>query len=100
MKQALLALVFSLSLVSGCRKPAAAVLHSSKGVIIAFKAENKAVVIRHEAFPDGFMEAMIMPFEVADPKLLEGFKVGDTVEFSLQATDTGFPLVAIKKMGK
>jgi Cu/Ag efflux protein CusF len=96
--------VLGLTALPACKKSdsssAAVTLHTSTGVIKSFDKGGKIVVIQHEAFPNNFMAAMTMPFEAADPKLLEGFKVGDKVEFSLQSTEMGFPLVAIKKLGK
>lgn len=47
---------------------------------------GKIVRIRHEEIP-GYMEAMTMPFDVKDPKELEGVKAGDKVLFRLLVTE-------------
>jgi len=72
--------------------------HTTTGVIKEFASENKVVVLQHQAFPDGFMEGMTMSFQLADPKLAKGLKLGDKVEFTLQYTGTGFPITSIKKL--
>jgi Cu/Ag efflux protein CusF len=72
--------------------------HSSVGVITGFGDNNKVITIKHKAFPDGFMQAMEMSFELQDSSLANGFKVGDKVEFTLQHIDDSYPLVRLKKV--
>ncbi len=67
-----------------------------KGVIKAFREQNKIVVLNHEAIPN-VMEAMTMPFELADVRLAKGFKVGDQVTFTLEVSETTFVVSALKK---
>ena len=71
--------------------------HATRGVIKEFGEGNKVAVIAHEAFPDGFMEAMTMSFELADPAMAKGLKAGDKVEFTLKYTGKGFPITVLKK---
>jgi Cu/Ag efflux protein CusF len=54
------------------------------------------VVLTHEAFPDGFMEGMTMPFETADPRLVNGFKAGDKVKFTLSNKGGDWKIVAME----
>ncbi|MGY3943071.1 copper-binding protein [Aeromonas tecta] len=53
----------------------------TKGVISRIDVANGKVGIKHEAISNLKMPPMTMTFRVADPALLEGFKVGDAVNF-------------------
>ena len=53
----------------------------TKGVISRIDVQNGKVGIKHEAIENLKMPPMTMVFQVADPALLEGFKVGDAVSF-------------------
>lgn len=101
--RALLAvLVLSLSLAA-CKKAeeAAAVqapsaTHEVQGVVKAFREEGKIVVLQHENIPN-LMEAMTMPFELADARLGKGFKAGDKVTFTLEVSEDTFLVTALKR---
>ena len=54
--------------------------YSGRGIVRAIHPQRGEVVIEHEDIP-GLMLAMTMPFEVADPALLEGLSPGQTVDF-------------------
>ena len=54
--------------------------YSGHGIVRAIHSQRGEVVIEHEDIP-GLMLAMTMPFEVADPALLEGLSPGQTVDF-------------------
>jgi protein SCO1/2 len=54
-----------------------------RGVVRSVAVESGSVVIRHEAIP-GFMSAMTMPFQPADPAILPTLKPGDRVEGTLR----------------
>jgi len=56
-----------------------------RGVIRELRPDKKEMVIKHETIP-GYMEAMIMPFTVRDPKFFEQVLVGDSVAFKLRVT--------------
>ena len=92
---AALALLFPLL---SCKKAEAPEIHSAKGRIVEMGDGGKVLVIKHDAFSDGFMEAMTMSFELREVKLAEGLKAGDLVEFSLQRVENGYPIVSIKKL--
>lgn len=105
-----LMLIFLMTLglgAMGCKKepqapaaqsgPVVGEKHSAIGVIKKFGEGNKTVVLDHEAFADGFMEAMTMSFELESPKMAEGFKVGDKVEFTMEYKGNAFPIVVMKK---
>ncbi len=69
---------------------------------------NSELFIRHEDIPDfkdehGHvvgMDAMTMPFPVADPALLEGLEVGDQVSFDLEVAWDGAPPIRITRIEK
>ena len=53
------------------------------GVVKKIDAEAKMITIDHEKIGD-YMEAMTMPFPVADPAILSQVKVGDSTHFTLR----------------
>jgi protein SCO1 len=59
----------------------------ARGVVREIKPDRTGLVIRHEAIP-GYMAAMTMPFEVREPRELDGVNVGNRVAFRLQVTET------------
>jgi len=75
---------------AGCAKPeppkpsaaAAEKPYPLKGVVVSVDAAAKKVVVRHEEIP-GYMDAMTMPFNVAEPKMLEELRPGDEIEAKL-----------------
>lgn len=92
--------------LSACKKPegpqaqvsaVAPAVHSSTGVIKGIRENGKIFVIEHKEFP-GFMEAMTMGFELKDPAMGQGLKVGDKIEFSIEAQGDAFPVTHIKKL--
>jgi len=73
--------------------------HETEGKVLAIVKETNRVVLDHEEIPN-FMRAMVMGFEVEDPKLLEGLKEGDKVKFKLKETETKLTIVNIEKTEK
>jgi protein SCO1 len=55
---------------------------SVNGMVLKVDQANKAIVVSCESIP-GYMEAMVMPFEVRDAKELEGVAPGMKVQFTL-----------------
>ena len=52
------------------------------GLVLAVDPSHRSFVVSHEAVP-GVMAAMAMPFDVREPRELEGVTPGMTVEFTL-----------------
>ena len=73
-------------------------VYTVKGVVKELQADGKSVVIRHEAIP-GYMQAMIMPFEVRDTNLLRGLKPGDVISFDLAVTPKEGWIQSLTKVG-
>ncbi len=53
-----------------------------KGVVVSVDTAASKVVVRHEEIP-GYMDAMTMPFNVAEPKMLTELRPGDEIEAKL-----------------
>jgi protein SCO1/2 len=86
---AVLALAAALAGPSACRKPempkpaaGAEKPYPLKGVVVSVDAPAAKVVVRHEEIP-GYMDAMTMPFNVAEPKMLGELHPGDEIEAKL-----------------
>lgn len=62
-------------------------IYDVKGVVREIEPAERTIVIDHETIP-GFMDAMVMPFNVKDTNLLSEVSVGDTVKFQLVVTET------------
>lgn len=72
--------------------------HRVEGVVVEVSA-NDEVIVDHEAIP-GFMEAMVMPFRVQDPTLLEGLEPGHRIDARLEIGESGGFLTSIQVTGK
>jgi protein SCO1/2 len=59
--------------------------YSVRGVVRRVEPERRSVVVKHEEIP-GFMPAMTMPFDVKEPKELNGLKPGDQISFRMLVT--------------
>ncbi|MFQ5569939.1 MAG: copper-binding protein [Rhodothermales bacterium] len=55
--------------------------YEAVGMVVSIMANKKFVIIDHEAIP-GYMDAMSMPFPVADSTVLRGIQPGDSIRFS------------------
>lgn len=82
----------------GCRHPSAPAqsgpppsgapqTYAVTGVVREIEPDRRRARIRHEEIP-GYMAAMTMPFEVRDPRELDGVNPGDKVAFRLNVTET------------
>lgn len=69
-----------------------------KGVVKELKAEERTIVIAHEAIPH-YMEAMTMPFKARGPEKLSGLQSGDQVSFRLNVSETQSWIDHITKIG-
>jgi protein SCO1/2 len=86
-----LALVLGLAAALGCGRaeaPKAAAPGAAekpyplKGVVVSVDAGASKVIVRHQEIP-GYMDAMTMPFNVAEPKMLAELRPGDEIEAKL-----------------
>lgn len=58
-------------------------LFQGKGVVTKINLDNPSIELDHEEIK-GLMPKMIMEFYVKDKKMLDGLKLGDTVDFTLE----------------
>ncbi len=73
--------------------------HITTGVIKQITSDEKTLIISHQEFP-GFMDAMTMPFQLNDQALLDGLQAGDEIEFTIEKTETGYPIISIKNLSR
>jgi protein SCO1/2 len=71
------ALLFFSALAFGCGQT-----YSGKGMVLKVNPPGKTIILSCQTIP-GYMEAMVMPFTVLDPKQLEGLVPGTAIEFNL-----------------
>ncbi|RFO96724.1 hypothetical protein DIC66_11965 [Rhodoferax lacus] len=73
--------IVSLALV--CAASAWAAPEWVRAEITKLAPEKAQLTLRHEAIKSLGMDAMTMPYKVKDASLLKGFKVGDSVRFTV-----------------
>jgi|GEM_PF-6058880 hypothetical protein len=73
---------------------AGALTHRGHGLLLELREGGKVVVIKHKAIR-GFMPAMTMKFELADPALAKGLKLGQAVDFTLTKQGNFWPITAL-----
>ena len=84
----------------GNEGPASAVQTNSYvgvGTVTDLDPNVPMIEIDHEDIK-GLMPAMQMPFHVKDKSVLDGIKVGDRVEFTVESGVTGMRVTAIRKL--
>jgi protein SCO1/2 len=75
------------ALVAGAAVRAAEKTYAVRGMVLSVDPPAKSFAVSHERI-EGFMEAMMMPFEVRDAGELRGLVPGAIVEFTLIVGDT------------
>ena len=65
--------------------------------VVAVDPAKKTVELDHEAIPELQMKAMKMEYPVADPKLLEGLKAGDSVQGKVKAESGKYTITNLEK---
>jgi protein SCO1 len=74
-------------------------LYTVRGVVEEVHQEYQQVVVDHEDIP-GFMPAMTMNFDVADPALLAELAPGQRIEFELEFTGRSFRILEARVIGQ
>jgi protein SCO1 len=72
-------------------------VYEIRGVVVAVDTGRSIVEINHEAIP-GVMPAMTMPYEVAEPRLLQGLAAGDRVRGTLRVDSRGQIITSLEKV--
>ena len=61
---------------------ACATHHQARGLVLRVDRDTRMVTVSHEQVP-GFMDAMVMPFELRDPSELTDLVAGDRIAFRI-----------------
>lgn len=69
-------------------KPISSNTATAHGTVVSVDAAKQRITLDHEKIP-GIMSAMVMPFQVADVKLLSRVQKGDRVQFSILKKENG-----------
>jgi Cu/Ag efflux protein CusF len=72
-------------------------VYEIRGVVVAVDTGRSILEINHEAIP-GVMPAMTMPYEVAEPRLLQGLAAGDRVRGTLRVDNRGQIITSLEKV--
>ena len=74
-------------------------VYTVRGVVEDVQPDYRQVVVDHEEIP-GFMPAMTMNFDVADPALLERLEPGQQIEFRLEFDGRHFRILDAEVTGR
>jgi Cu/Ag efflux protein CusF len=88
----LLVLVIAIGCQSGSES-AKVKTYAIKGTVVAVDAKKPSVKLDHQDIP-GFMHAMVMEFDAANAKVLEGLKAGDKVQGKLKVENDN-PVITV-----
>lgn len=72
-------------------------LHEAEGQIVTI--DTQSLTLAHGPFKTLGMPAMTMTFALADPALIQGFKVGDTVRVGVRQSDHGLLIERLQQLG-
>jgi protein SCO1/2 len=90
--------VAAAALVAACSRGQPPKQYELRGQILGIKADEREVLIKHEDIK-GFMPGMMMPFKVADARLLDGKQPGDLVTATLVLSGTDAHLSTLTRTG-
>src|SRR3954462_15735148 len=75
----------------GAKQTPAPKTYNIRGKVLEVEKTKQQILLQHEAIP-GFMEAMTMPYRVADPAATNELHVGDQISATLVLTNSGAEL--------
>lgn len=67
-----------------------------RGIVEEISTEPQRLTIAHDPIPNLEMEAMTMVFRLADPAMLEGLSVGQTIEFEADRINGRLTVTAVR----
>ena len=67
------------------------------GEITRIDAPRKRVTLKHERIASIKMDAMTMPFKLKDVALIDGYKVGDKLQFTVTNDDGDLFVTQVRK---
>ena len=97
MKKFLFSLCLSAAAAGGCGPPPTPEILYGEGIVEKVIRADRRSIVAHEDIPD-FMDAMTMSFEVDKPSLLDEFRPGDRIRFTLERTKLTLYMVAAEKI--
>jgi thiol-disulfide isomerase/thioredoxin len=62
--------------------------YEARAIVTGIAEDRGSVVLSHEAIAN-YMDAMVMPFPLAHPAIVEGIDVGDEVSFQIVVSESG-----------
>ena len=71
-------------------------IYEIKGTVVTIDAKKPSAKLDHQDIP-GFMNAMVMEFDAANPKVLEGLKSGDKVQGKLKVESGNAVITVLEK---
>ena len=83
-------------ILAGCQRQAASRVYEVKGAVVAVDPASKTLELDHEEIP-GYMKAMRMTYPIADAKLLDGLKAGDSVRGKLKVGSRSYTITSLEK---
>lgn len=94
----LVGIVLVIAATAACSQAPEPKRYEVRGQILSFDPQRKEVVVDHEDI-EGFMPAMVMPYQVQDATLLEGKKPGDMVTATLVVEEVNYYLTTLTTTG-
>jgi protein SCO1/2 len=85
--------------VAACSRPPVEHRYELKGQVLSIAADRTEATVKHEDIPN-LMAGMTMPFEVRDPKELEGLKAGDLIAATLVVEENGAYITGVSRTGE
>lgn len=92
MRRSLAFLVLPGFLATGC-----ATAYEGRGLVLRVDEASSTLTLSHDAIA-GYMDAMVMPFKVRDPKALHDVRAGDVIAFRLWPRSTGTEIDRLKHL--
>ena len=82
--------------LAGCSGVPAGKLYPIRGEVVSVNAARNEIVLHHDAVA-GFMQAMTMPFPVAQRELLDGIAPGERVEGVLLVDGARYAILSLAR---
>lgn len=99
MRSSFVLLLCTAALTSACARKSAEREYRLQGQVMSVADNRQQATINHEAIT-GLMAAMTMPYNVRDPKQLEGIAPGDLINAKLVVVSNDAYLTDLKKVGQ
>ena len=71
-------------------------VYDIRGAVVALDSAKKTIELDHEEIP-GVMAAMSMEYPVAEPKVLQGLNLGDSVRGQFKVESGNYTITSLQK---